>query len=51
MRLYVGMIQRVNCRVPVGVKLSNDRDICYEATALEEVLPTVEGTRKLRWDW
>jgi uncharacterized caspase-like protein len=38
----------VNYLVPVNAKLANDRDISYEAVALEQVLLAVEGAHKLR---
>jgi tetratricopeptide (TPR) repeat protein len=38
----------VNYLVPVDAKLANDRDISYEAVALEQVLLAVEGAHKLR---
>jgi tetratricopeptide (TPR) repeat protein len=38
----------INYLVPVDAKLANDRDISYEAVALEQVLLAVEGAHKLR---
>jgi tetratricopeptide (TPR) repeat protein len=38
----------VNYVVPVDAKLASDRDVAFEAVALEQVLLGVEGARKLR---
>ncbi len=37
-----------NYLVPVDAKLESDRDVQYEAVALEQVLGAVEGAKKLR---
>ncbi len=37
-----------NYLVPVDAKLESDRDVQYEAVALEQVMGAVEGARKLR---
>ena len=38
----------VNYLVPTDAKLASDRDISFEAVALDQVLFTVEGAKKLR---
>ena len=38
----------INYLVPVDAKLSSDRDVSFEAVAMEHVLNAVEGARKLR---
>jgi tetratricopeptide (TPR) repeat protein len=38
----------MNYLVPVDAKLESDRDVQYEAVALEQVVGAVEGARKLR---
>jgi tetratricopeptide (TPR) repeat protein len=38
----------VNYLVPVDAKLASDRDVTFEAVALEQVLHSVDGAKKLR---
>jgi uncharacterized caspase-like protein len=37
-----------NFLIPIDARLASDRDVAYEAVALDQVLLTVEGARKLR---
>lgn len=38
----------INYLIPVDAKLASDRDVSFEAVAMEHVLNAVEGARKLR---
>ncbi len=38
----------INYLIPVEARLANDRDVDYEAIALEKVINAVEGARRLR---
>jgi tetratricopeptide (TPR) repeat protein len=41
-------VNGINFLVPVDAKLETDRDVQYEAVALDQVLGSVEGAKKLR---
>ncbi len=38
----------VNYLIPVDAKLTNDRDVQFEAISLEQIMATVEGARKIK---
>jgi uncharacterized caspase-like protein len=38
----------VNYLIPVDAKLTNDRDVQFEAISLDQIMTTVEGARKIK---